>query len=141
MPVLRSGVRRSKRVNDVQNNTAELIPTAGRGAGRRKIPKAPVLKSPLQNPVEPAYLSPMSRPAGRGRGCRAINQDKNAKPFGAGVGGLGHTGLNLPAREVVAINDELVGEKSADKLAPIEEEGSASPLPERVLRNFHLIWL
>lgn len=131
MPDLRSGVRRSKRVNDVQNNAAELVPTVRRGAGRGKISKAPVLKSPPVGPVEPAYINPMSRPAGRGRGCRAINQDKNVKPFDAGVGGLGRTGLNLPPREVIAINDELVVEKSADKLPPIGDD-AANPLPERI---------
>lgn len=130
MPDLRSGVRRAKKVNVVQENTAVLVPTARRGAGRGIGSKAPITKSPRQKPVNPTSLFPMPRPAGRGRG-RATNQDKNAKALGAGIGGLGRTDLDLPVREVVAINKELVVEKGADKMA-VEEEGSTSPLPDRV---------
>lgn len=70
---------------------------------------------------------------GRGRGSRAMNQGKNSKLFGAGVGGQGHAGLDLPKRDLVVVHDELVDQKGAQKLAAIEDEGSSSPLPERVL--------
>ncbi|KAJ0013960.1 hypothetical protein Pint_20487 [Pistacia integerrima] len=62
--------------------------------------------------------------AGRGRGSRAMNQD-NAKRFASGVHGRGGTGLDLPAKQVV--------EKEAEKLLAVEEEGSMSPLPEKVV--------
>lgn len=52
-----------------------------------------------------------------------MNQDENAKLVV--VRGRGRAGLDLPVRQVV--------EKSAEKLVAGEEEGSTSPLPERVL--------
>uniref|UniRef100_A0A5B7AZF8 non-specific serine/threonine protein kinase n=1 Tax=Davidia involucrata TaxID=16924 RepID=A0A5B7AZF8_DAVIN len=132
MPDLRSGVRRSKRVNNVQDNPAVLVPTPRRGTGRGNNSKAPVLKSPPHNPVNPAYLYPRPTLAGRGRGCRPMDQDNNAELFGVGVGGKGRTGLGVAAKEVATIPDKLVAEKSAEKLAAVEGEGSTSPLPERV---------
>ncbi|KAG2718506.1 hypothetical protein I3843_03G216000 [Carya illinoinensis] len=107
MPDLRSGVRRSKRVNNVHENPPVVVPTVWPGVG----------KGPAGN--------------GRGRGLRAMNQGKISKPLGAGVGGRGRGGLDLPGRQVVAIQDELVVHKSAEKLAA-EEEPSSSPIPERV---------
>ncbi|KAG6723712.1 hypothetical protein I3842_03G221400 [Carya illinoinensis] len=107
MPDLRSGVRPSKRVNNVHENPPVVVPTVWPGVG----------KGPAGN--------------GRGRGLRAMNQGKISKPLGAGVGGRGRGGLDLPGRQVVAIQDELVVHKSAEKLAA-EEEPSSSPIPERV---------
>ncbi|EEF48278.1 casein kinase 1-like protein HD16 isoform X2 [Ricinus communis] len=76
----------------------------------------------------PAVLVPSARRgagrAGRGRGSRAMNQDQNAKVLGVGARGRGRAGLDLPVRQA--------GEKSAEKLAAGEEEGSTGPLPERV---------
>ncbi|CAB4318832.1 unnamed protein product [Prunus armeniaca] len=108
MPDLRSGVRRSKRINYVQDNPAVLVPAARPGAGKVLTGK------------------------GRGRGSRAMHQGKNSKLYGAGVGGQGHTGLDFPERDLVPVHDELVGQKGAQKLAAIEDEGSTSPLPESV---------
>ncbi|KAK4604209.1 hypothetical protein RGQ29_012637 [Quercus rubra] len=108
MPDLRSGVRRSKRVNNVQENADVVVPAVCPGAGK----------------------GPAGR--GRGRGFRTMNQGKNAKPLGAGAGGRGRGALDLPGREVVAIQDEPVVQKSAEKLAAAGKEGSTSPLPERV---------
>lgn len=108
MADLRSGVRRSKRVNNGQENPAILVPPALPGA----------------------RIGPTSR--GRGRGSRAMNQNKNTKIIGAGVGGQGHAGLDMPVGDLFAVRDELVVQKSAEKLAAPEEEGSTSPLPERV---------
>lgn len=62
-----------------------------------------------------------------------MNQGKNSKLFGAGVGGQGNAGLDLPKRDLVAVHDELVDQKGAQKLTAIEDEGSSSPLPERVI--------
>ncbi|CAN0900149.1 Casein kinase 1-like protein HD16 [Linum grandiflorum] len=61
---------------------------------------------------------------GRGRGSRVMNQDRNGKLLGTGMRDQGHPGLDLPLRQPV--------EKSAEKLVAGDEEGSASPLPERV---------
>ncbi|CAI0543232.1 unnamed protein product [Linum tenue] len=59
------------------------------------------------------------RGRGRGRGCRVMNHNDNGKL-------LGHVrpGLEMPVRQPV--------ERSAEKLVVGEEEGSTSPLPERV---------
>ncbi|PON73304.1 GPCR kinase [Parasponia andersonii] len=100
----RGGIRRSKRVNNVQDNPAVLVP--------------------------PACPAPTSR--GRGRGSRAMNQGKNVKGPGAGVGAQGHTGLDLPVGDLIAVRNELVVQKSAEKLAAADDEGSTNPLPERV---------
>lgn len=62
-----------------------------------------------------------------------MNQGKNTKPLGTGAGGRGRGALDLPGREVVAIQDEPLVQKSAEKLAAAGKEGSTSPLPERVL--------
>nr|XP_011458971.1 PREDICTED: uncharacterized protein LOC101301711 [Fragaria vesca subsp. vesca]XP_011459004.1 PREDICTED: uncharacterized protein LOC101301711 [Fragaria vesca subsp. vesca] len=108
MPDLRSGVRRSKRINNVQDTPAVVVPAARAGPGKGLTGR------------------------GRGRGSRAMNQGKNPKLFGAGVGGQGHAGLDLPKRDLVAVPDELIDQKGAQKLTAIEDEGSSSPLPERV---------
>lgn len=57
---------------------------------------------------------------------------ENAKPLGAGAGGLGRGGLDLPKKEVVAVQDDQMVQKCAEKLAA-EAEGSTNPLPEKVL--------
>ena len=53
-----------------------------------------------------------------------VNQE-NAKTSVAGLRDRVGTGLDLPVKQV--------GEKRAEKLLAVEEEGSASPLPEKVL--------
>ncbi|KAM7509498.1 hypothetical protein LguiA_019951 [Lonicera macranthoides] len=129
MPDLRSGARQTKKVNNVEENPAILAPTSRRGTRRGNAPKALVVKSPpVNNPATPASLYPMPRGAGRGRGCR-VNQDKNVELFGAGLGGRGRACLDGVK---AAIPVELVAEKTAEKLAAVEEEGNTTPLPERV---------
>lgn len=49
------------------------------------------------------------------------------------MGGQGHTGLDMPVGDLLAVRDELVIQKSAAKLAATDDEGSTSALPERVL--------
>lgn len=58
-----------------------------------------------------------------------VNQE-NTKTFIAGLRGRGGTGLDLPVKQA--------GEKRAEKLLAVEEEGSASPLPEKVFHREHL---
>ncbi|XP_062117921.1 casein kinase 1-like protein HD16 [Humulus lupulus] len=103
----RSGVRRSKRVNNVQDNPAILVPPACPGT----------------------RIVPASR--GRGRGSRAMNQGKNVKLTGAGIGAHGNTSLDLPVGNLISVR-ELGVQKSVKKLAVADDEGSTSPLPERV---------
>ncbi|KAH1067689.1 hypothetical protein J1N35_032676 [Gossypium stocksii] len=64
------------------------------------------------------------RGRGRGRGRRAMNQDDNLVLVGPAACGRGCTGINLPVKHPV--------EKTAERLVAVEEEGSTSPLPERV---------
>ncbi|KVI11611.1 Protein kinase, catalytic domain-containing protein [Cynara cardunculus var. scolymus] len=123
MPDLRRGVRQAKKANNVEDNAALLAPTPRRGTRRGK---AQALKSPAAGPAVPGYPYPMPRPAGRGRGSRPTDQDKNPEIFGAGVG---RAPLNLD----VGVCNPLVVGKSAEKLAAdAEDEGSTSPLPERI---------
>ncbi|KAK3034359.1 hypothetical protein RJ639_032257 [Escallonia herrerae] len=131
MPDLRSGVRQSKRVNNIEENPAVLAPTPRRST-RRGTGMAPVLKPPPPSPANPAYPYPMPRAAGRGRGCRLMNQDKNPKINNPAVGTRGCFGLDGGVKEMITIPDENVAERNADKLAVVEEEGSATPLPDRV---------
>ncbi|XP_023735961.1 casein kinase 1-like protein HD16 [Lactuca sativa] len=126
MPDLRRGVRQAKKVINLDNNNNDdddvvvvVAPTTRRGTrrGKAQAPKA-----------TPAYPIPMPRPGGRGRGVRGIEHDKNGEIFG-GVGGGRGPHLNLD----VGIRDQLVVGKSAEKLVVNgEEEGSSSPVPERV---------
>lgn len=116
MPDLRRGGRQSKKVINTNNDDVIVAPTPRRGnrRGTAQTPKAPV-----------------PRPAGRGRGCRGMN--KNVELFG------GHgPQLNLD----VALRDQLVVGKTAEKnVANDEEEGSTSPVPERVLLSFSIFFI
>lgn len=114
MPDLRSGARQAKRVNNVQENPAAIVPAPRRGTRRGNGSKnPPAVKAVPASPAVPPYPYPMSRPAGRGRGGRQMDQDNRL-------------GLD------VGIRNELVAGKEAEKLAAVEEEGSTSPVPERV---------
>lgn len=112
------------KVVEKNENPGVIVPTPRRGTRRGNNSKAP---------VNPETLYPMPKPAGRGRGRgvgKQLNQDKNAELLGPGVGGGGgHPGLGI--RDSVGIPD-LGGERSAGKLPGVEEEGSTSPIPERV---------
>ncbi|KAK9059472.1 hypothetical protein SSX86_020174 [Deinandra increscens subsp. villosa] len=125
MPDLRRGVRQAKKANNnVVNNAAALVAPAPRRGTRRG--KVQALKSPAASPVVPGYPYPMPRPAGRGRGSRPTDQDKNLDIFG---GGVGRSPLNLD----VGVGNQLAVGRSAEKMViDAEDEGSTSPLPERV---------
>ncbi|KAK6944984.1 Protein kinase domain [Dillenia turbinata] len=135
MPDLRSGARqsqlRSRKGNDIQDNLNALIPTARRG-GRGNGSGNPMVRLPRPEPAKPAVQRPKTKPTTRGRGRKAMNQNKNTEPLGAAVGGQMGTGLELAAREEVAICNELVAIKSAEKPGALEEEGNTDPLPERI---------
>ncbi|KAI3495871.1 hypothetical protein L1887_38217 [Cichorium endivia] len=108
MPDLRRGVRKKAINLDNNNNNNDddddvvVVAPTPRRGARRG--KAQAQKAPA---LIPAYPIPMPRPAGRGRGPQ----------------------LNLD----VGIRDQLVVGKDAEKLVVNgEEEGSTSPVPERV---------
>ncbi|ERN03898.1 hypothetical protein AMTRI_Chr05g64900 [Amborella trichopoda] len=136
MPELRSGVRqprlRSKRVEELQNPVVEAIAdpwgppipnkTTKRGSGRGKNCNGTVVKLP----------SPKQRVGGRGRGVRLANLDQPCENLPIGVGGREEANLNLGVREKVAVPDQAMEERSADKLLGAEEEGSTAKLPERI---------
>ncbi|KAI3709521.1 hypothetical protein L2E82_39283 [Cichorium intybus] len=112
MPDLRRGVRKkainldnnNNNNNDDDDDVVVVAPTPRRGARRGK---AQAQKAPALIPAYPIPI-PMPRPAGRGRGPQ----------------------LNLD----VGNRDQLVVGKDAEKLVVNngEEEGSTSPVPERV---------
>ncbi|PWA60871.1 GPCR kinase [Artemisia annua] len=110
MPDLRRGVRQSKKVTNIDNDDDVVAPAPRRGTrrGKAQAPKA---------------VNPMPRAAGRGRGGRGINQDKKVDIIGARA-----PQLNLD----VALRDQLVVGNAEKAVANGEEEGSTSPVPERV---------
>lgn len=102
MPDLRSGIPKSKRVTNIQENPAVLVPTRRRGSGRGNGSKAAAVKSP-----PPEF-------------------------FGAGIGAQVHIGLDPEMRDLAGVPAELAVDRSAKQLAAAEGEGSTNPLPERV---------
>ncbi|KAM5550312.1 hypothetical protein ABKV19_027486 [Rosa sericea] len=143
MPELRSGVRRSKRLDDLQPSSQQqpgncLVPVpahnnkprrrgaaaagAGAGAGRGRAANA-VAKAP--SPAIPSRPTPPAR--GRG-GVRLIDLDPEPCPL-----------LPQPADpianrvQVVADKDiAMEGGGSADKALAVEEDAGATPVPDRV---------
>ncbi|KAF9616817.1 hypothetical protein IFM89_032667 [Coptis chinensis] len=134
MPDLRSGVRqprlRSKQANDVQAvNVVIPLRTTRRGTGRGKASNLP-LKSPLGEPVNPVVPT-RARPAAKGRGQKAADQDTPCNRLGVVIGDRGCTPLDVAMKEVVAICDE-VAELSEKKMVVTEEDANTFPIPERV---------
>lgn len=140
MPELRSGARRSKRVDDLyptqqpvdqgdnwllpaQNRTRRRV---GGGRGRGGGNATGVAKGPsLAAPTRPTA-------AGRGRGIRLIDLDPEpceVLPEAVAVG----TG-EPPHNQVEVVADIGVGMEggSGDKVNAVEEEASTTPVPERV---------
>ncbi|XP_010249770.1 PREDICTED: casein kinase 1-like protein HD16 isoform X2 [Nelumbo nucifera] len=137
MPDLRSGARqaqlRSKQVNDLETTPAvNPVRATRRGTGRGNGSNAPILKQPLVEPVKQAIASPRARAVGRGRGAKGAKPEKPSQPLGRPIEEQIATGLDVAMREVVAVHNEVVAEKSMEKLVAVEEEGNSSPLPERV---------
>lgn len=136
MPELRSGARRSKRLDDIQPaqqpiNQAEnwILPaqnkTRRRGGGRGRGGNA----TGVAKGASPAIPT---RPtaAGRGRGIRFIDLDPEpcaVEPVALVAAEPGHNRV-----EVVADKDIVMAGGSAEKVMGVEEEGSTTPVPERV---------
>ncbi|MBA0716661.1 hypothetical protein Golax_015473 [Gossypium laxum] len=142
MPDLRSGARRSKRIDDLQppppphpqpveqpencvllaqNRTRRRVGGRGRGnaAGVAKGPSAVV-------PTRPTA-------AGRGRGIRLIDLDP--EPCQVLPGALPLVAAEPAAFnrvEVVADKDIAMEGRSGDKIVGVDEEASTTPVPERI---------
>lgn len=139
MPELRSGVRQSrlkaKKVEDLAaQDPAENLVTAaptvagrrGRGRGGRGGGRA----------------SGRGRAGGRGRGVPVIDLDPDQPceiPPGAAVGG----GAAGGPQHVVEFADKVVKMDGggAEKVAGGEDEGTASPVPEKVRSSYALLLL
>ncbi|EXB31261.1 Casein kinase I isoform delta [Morus notabilis] len=139
MPELRSGVRRSKRLGDLQPSPQPIgqaenwpLPTpnkprrrvgGGRGRGGNGVAKGPSPAIPTRQTA-----------GGRGRGIKLLDLDPEpceVVPEGAGLGAAAGPAYNH--LEVVADKDiAMEGGGSADKIIGVEEETSTTPVPERV---------
>lgn len=144
MPELRSGARRSKRLNDLQPTPPPidqpenwLLPNQNRarrrvGGGRGRGSNA--AKGP------PAVI-PRPTTGGRGRGIRLIDLDPDnpceVLPDAAAAVGPAEPAYN----RAEAVGDKNIAMEggSAEKLVGVEEEASTSPVPERVCSHYLLI--
>lgn len=138
MPQLRSGARRSKRIGDLQpatqpadnaenilspaqNRTRRKVGGRGRGANATGVAKGPTAATPARPP------------AGRGRGVRLIDLDPEPPcevlPDAAAVG-AGEPVINRI--EGAADKGIAMEGGSADKIMGVDEDGNATPVPERV---------
>ncbi|KAL4325535.1 hypothetical protein GQ457_11G010370 [Hibiscus cannabinus] len=138
MPELRSGARRSKRLDDlqppsqpvdqaenwvppVQNQPRRRVGGRGRGRGRA----AAVAKGPSQ--------AAPNRPTATGRG-RGIRLDLDPEPCQVlpGAPPLATAQPAFNQVQVVANKDIAMGGGSANKIVGVEEEASTTPIPEKV---------
>ncbi|KAF2587108.1 hypothetical protein F2Q70_00037768 [Brassica cretica] len=135
MPELRSGARRSRRLEDQPNNpqvveqaeniappppqTATRRRGGGRGRGNAALAKAAV--------------PPRPTPAGRGRGIRLRDLEPEPCEVLPAAGALGGAEPALNRVEGVADQD-IAGEGggSPEKIAGMEDDSSMGPVPERV---------
>lgn len=148
MPELRSGARRSKRLNNQQPSQQQPVEQAenwaapaqnrtrrrvGGGRGRGGTGNA-LAKGP------PPAIVPRATAPVRGRGIRLIDLDP--EPCGV-IPGAAPLAAAEPAHdrvEVVADKDIAMEGGSADKVVGVEEEGNPTPVPERVFLNFSLLF-
>lgn len=139
MPELRSGVRRSKRLGDLQpppqqigqaenwvlpaqNKTRRRVGGGGRGRGGNAVAKGPSSAVPTRQNA-----------GGRGRGIKLIDLDPEPCEVVPEAAALGAAGPVFNCVEVVADKDiAMEGGGSADKIMGVEEEASTTPVPERV---------
>ncbi|PON44205.1 Serine/threonine protein kinase [Parasponia andersonii] len=134
MPELRSGVRRSRRLGDLQPSPQQIgqaenwaLPTqnktrrrvgGGRGRGGNAVAKGPSTAIPTRQTA-----------GGRGRGIKLIDLD----PEPCEVVPEAAAGPIFNCVEVIADKDiAMEGGGSADKMMGVEEEPSTTPVPERV---------
>lgn len=137
MPELRSGARRSKRLGDLHPapetaNQEEkfLAPaqTRTRRRGRGRGNAAAVAKGPsAATPTRPTA-------AGRGRGVRLIDLDpeppREVLPETVGLGAAEPVFNRV--EDIVADKEIAMEGGSGDKIMAVEEDASATPVPDRV---------
>ena len=132
MPQLRSGARRSKRIGELQQNqpTAELnevenvvVAGGGRGRGRKT--------GGGRGRGNAGVGKGRATGGGRGRGIKLIDLDPEPEPEAKvpceilrNVGGVG-------VEPVVNVGVGMEG-ASGDKIMGTEDEGNATPVPDRV---------
>ena len=134
MPELRSGARRSRRLEDQPNpqvveqadNIALPLPqtaTRRRGGGRGRGNAA----------LAKAAVPPRPTAAGRGRGIRLRDLEPEACEVLPAAGALGGAEPALNRVEGVADQD-IAGEGggSPEKIAGMDDDSSMGPVPERV---------
>ncbi|KAM1332282.1 hypothetical protein TB1_007770 [Malus domestica] len=139
MPELRSGVRRSKRLDDLQPSSQPPIGQAencvlpaqnkprrraggGRGRGGNAVAKGPSPAIPTRQTA-----------AGRGRGVRLIDLDPEPCEVRPEAAALGAAEPIYNRADVVADKDiAMEGGGSADKIVGGEEEAGGTPVPDRV---------
>ncbi|KAL8036809.1 hypothetical protein ABFX02_11G000500 [Erythranthe guttata] len=136
MPELRSGARRSKRLGDLHptpqtaNQEEEFLApaqTRTRRRGRGRGNASAVAKGPsTATPTRPTA-------AGRGRGVRLIDLDPEPpREVLPETVGLGAAELNRVEGVGVADKEVAMEGASGDKIMGVEEDASATPVPERV---------
>lgn len=142
MPELRSGARRSRRLGDLQpapepTNQEENLTapaqnrTRRRGRGRGNA--AGVAKGPsAATPTRPTA-------AGRGRGIRLIDLDSEPPRDILPQAGAAAGDPVLNKVEGVADKEIAMEGGSADKIMGVEEEPSATPVPDRVSVTYSLL--
>ncbi|KAG7033670.1 Casein kinase 1-like protein HD16 [Cucurbita argyrosperma subsp. argyrosperma] len=138
MPELRSGARRSRRLDDLQPCTQPLdqgenlaVPAPNRtrrrvGGGRGRGGNAAVAKGPsVAIPARPTA-------ARRGRGIRLIDLDPEPCEVLPEAGALGAAEPVFNRVEAVANKDMAIEGGSPDKVIGVEEEAGTAPIPDRV---------
>lgn len=138
MPELRSGARRSKRLDNLQATPQPIeqaenwaLPaqnrTRKRGGGRGRGNATGVAKG-----RSPAVATRQAG-TGRGRGIRFIDLDPEpceVAPEAVGVGVAADPAYNRV--EVVGDKDVAMEGGSAEKIIGVEEEASTTPVPDKV---------
>lgn len=139
MPELRSGARRSRRLDDLQPCTQPLdqgenlaVPAPSRtrrrvAGGRGRGGNAPAVgKGPsVAIPARPTA-------ARRGRGIRLIDLDPEPCEALPEAGAIGAAEPVFNRVEAVANKDMAIEGGSADKVMGVEEEAGTAPVPDRV---------
>lgn len=138
MPELRSGARRSRRLDDLQPCTQPLdqgenlaVPAPNRtrrrvAGGRGRGANAPAVAK------GPSVAIPARTAARRGRGIRLIDLDPEPCELLPEAGALGAAEPVFNRVEAVANKDMAIEGGSADKVMGVEEETGTAPVPERV---------
>lgn len=134
MPELRSGARRSKRLDDLQppqqplDQTENWLLPATQNRGRRRVGGG----RGRGNAAAVAKQGVPGRTGGRGRGIRLIDLDPEPQVLPEAAA-LGAAEPAINPVEVVADKDIAMEGGSAEKIMGVEEESGTTPVPDKVL--------